>query len=174
RGFCRRWHLLGGGFSAGLFLDLVFPHAASPAGDRRRRFARSAHARCAAAVLGRYARAAGAFAAPALSPGGAALRSRVPAPRVRSPRPGVAGIYGSKQPGALRMMLAVRGQGDDGGMCLRFCGNYSHGGKMKNLDSLMAAYLAVWAIFFVYHFTVARRVARLQDEIARLKQSLKQ
>jgi CcmD family protein len=48
------------------------------------------------------------------------------------------------------------------------------GGKMKNLDSLMAAYLAVWAIFFVYHFTVARRVARLQDEIARLKQTLKQ
>jgi CcmD family protein len=48
------------------------------------------------------------------------------------------------------------------------------GGNMKNLDSLMAAYLAVWAIFFVYHFTVARRVARLQDEIARLKQSLKQ
>ncbi len=48
------------------------------------------------------------------------------------------------------------------------------GHKMKNLDSLMAAYLAVWAIFFVYHFTVARRVARLQDEIARLKQNLKQ
>ena len=48
------------------------------------------------------------------------------------------------------------------------------GGSMKNLDSLMAAYLAVWAIFFVYHFTVARRVARLQDEIARLKQTLKQ
>ena len=48
------------------------------------------------------------------------------------------------------------------------------GGNMKNLDSLMAAYLAVWAIFFVYHYTVARRVARLQDEIARLKQSLKQ
>jgi CcmD family protein len=45
---------------------------------------------------------------------------------------------------------------------------------MKNLDSLMAAYLAVWAIFFVYNYTVARRVARLQDEVARLKQSLKQ
>ena len=44
---------------------------------------------------------------------------------------------------------------------------------MKNLDSLVAAYLAVWAIFFVYHFTVARRVARLQEEIARLKQNLK-
>ena len=53
-------------------------------------------------------------------------------------------------------------------------GGISFGGKMKNLDSLMAAYLAVWAIFFVYHFTVARRVARLQDEIASLKQSLKQ
>jgi hypothetical protein len=39
----------------------------------------------------------------------------------------------------------------------------------KNLDSLTAAYLAVVAIFFVYGFTVARRVARLQAEIARLK-----
>src|SRR5207245_1939909 len=56
----------------------------------------------------------------------------------------------------------------------RFFGLEKSGGKMKNLGSLMAAYLAVWAIFFVYHFTVARRVARLQDEIARLKQSLKQ
>jgi CcmD family protein len=45
---------------------------------------------------------------------------------------------------------------------------------MKNLDSLMVAYLAVWAIFFVYNFTIARRVSRLQDELARLKQSLKQ
>jgi CcmD family protein len=45
---------------------------------------------------------------------------------------------------------------------------------MKDLDSLMAAYLAVWAIFFVYHFTIARRVARLQQEVAQLKQTLKQ
>jgi CcmD family protein len=45
---------------------------------------------------------------------------------------------------------------------------------MKDLNSLMAAYLAVWAIFFVYHFTIARRVARLQQEVARLKQTLKQ
>jgi CcmD family protein len=44
---------------------------------------------------------------------------------------------------------------------------------MKNLESLMAAYLAVWAIFFVYYFTVARRVARLQEELKRLKESLK-
>jgi CcmD family protein len=44
---------------------------------------------------------------------------------------------------------------------------------MKNLDSLMAAYLAAWAIFFVYYLSVASRVARLQDEVKRLKDSLK-
>ena len=40
---------------------------------------------------------------------------------------------------------------------------------MKNLDSVFAAYLAVWAIFFVYQFTVSRRLAHLQDEVQRLK-----
>jgi CcmD family protein len=40
---------------------------------------------------------------------------------------------------------------------------------MKNLDSVFAAYIAVWAIFFVYQFTVSRRLARLQDEVERLK-----
>jgi CcmD family protein len=40
---------------------------------------------------------------------------------------------------------------------------------MKNLDSVLAAYLAVWAIFFVYQFSVSRRLARLQDEVERLK-----
>jgi CcmD family protein len=39
----------------------------------------------------------------------------------------------------------------------------------KNLDSLTAAYLAVVIIFFVYLFTIARRVTRLQGEIVRLK-----
>jgi hypothetical protein len=39
----------------------------------------------------------------------------------------------------------------------------------KNLDSLTAAYLAVVIIFFIYGFTVARRVTRLQAEIVRLK-----
>jgi len=39
----------------------------------------------------------------------------------------------------------------------------------KNLDSLTAAYLAVVIIFFVYLFTIARRVTRLQAEIVRLK-----
>ncbi|MBI3669071.1 MAG: CcmD family protein [Acidobacteria bacterium] len=45
---------------------------------------------------------------------------------------------------------------------------------MKNLQSLMAAYLFVWGIFFVYHLTVAQRLARLQDEVKRLKEMLKQ
>jgi CcmD family protein len=44
---------------------------------------------------------------------------------------------------------------------------------VKDLNSLMAAYLAVWAIFFVYHFTVSRRLARLRDEVERLKETLK-
>jgi CcmD family protein len=44
---------------------------------------------------------------------------------------------------------------------------------MKNLDSVLAAYLAVWAIFFVYQFTVSRRLARLQDEVERLKSASK-
>jgi hypothetical protein len=38
-----------------------------------------------------------------------------------------------------------------------------------NLDSLMAAYIAVAAIFFGYAFTIARRVAHVQADIARLK-----
>jgi CcmD family protein len=44
---------------------------------------------------------------------------------------------------------------------------------MKNMGSLLAAYMAVWAIFLVYQFTVSRRLARLQDEVARLKERLK-
>jgi CcmD family protein len=44
---------------------------------------------------------------------------------------------------------------------------------MKNLDSVLAAYLAVWAIFLVYDFTVSRRMAQLQDEVQRLKETLK-
>jgi CcmD family protein len=44
---------------------------------------------------------------------------------------------------------------------------------MKDLGSVLAAYLAVWAIFFVYDFTVSRRMAQLQDEVQRLKETLK-
>ncbi len=45
---------------------------------------------------------------------------------------------------------------------------------MKNLESLMAAYVAVWGIFFLYQLTVARRLARLQAEVERLKETLQQ
>jgi CcmD family protein len=44
---------------------------------------------------------------------------------------------------------------------------------MKNLNSVFAAFMAVWAVFFVYQITVGRRLARLQDEIERLKSRLK-
>jgi CcmD family protein len=40
---------------------------------------------------------------------------------------------------------------------------------MKNLNFLVAAYIAIWAILGLYLFSVARRMANLQDEIRRLK-----
>lgn len=43
---------------------------------------------------------------------------------------------------------------------------------MKNLDSVFAAYMAAWAIFFVYHLTVARRASEIRTEIERLKNSI--
>ena len=43
---------------------------------------------------------------------------------------------------------------------------------MKNIESLYAAYIAIWGIFLVYQFTVSRRVARLSEEIERLKQQI--
>ena len=44
---------------------------------------------------------------------------------------------------------------------------------MKNLNNVFAAYMAVWAVFFVYQLTIGRRIARLQDELERLKNRLK-
>ena len=43
---------------------------------------------------------------------------------------------------------------------------------MKNLNSVFAAYLIGWAIFFVYYLTVARRAAALREDLERLKNSL--
>jgi hypothetical protein len=43
---------------------------------------------------------------------------------------------------------------------------------MKNLDSVLAAYLAGWAIFFVYYISVAQRMNTLRDQIEQLKNSL--
>jgi len=43
---------------------------------------------------------------------------------------------------------------------------------MKNLNSVFAAYLAGWGIFFVYYLSIARRTAALREEVERLKNSL--
>ena len=44
---------------------------------------------------------------------------------------------------------------------------------MKNLNFLVAAYVAIWAIFCVYIFSVARRLVSLQNDIRRLKDGSK-
>lgn len=44
---------------------------------------------------------------------------------------------------------------------------------MKNYWSLFSAYILVWGIFMAYYVTVAHRVARLEAEIRRLKESLR-
>ncbi len=44
---------------------------------------------------------------------------------------------------------------------------------MKNLDSVFAAYVIGWAIFFVFYLSVARRTSLLREDLERLKQSMK-
>lgn len=43
---------------------------------------------------------------------------------------------------------------------------------MKDFQFLFAAWMTVWAVFFLYETTLARRVSKLRDEINRLKQQL--
>jgi hypothetical protein len=43
---------------------------------------------------------------------------------------------------------------------------------MKNLGSVMLAYMIGWGVFFVYFLTVARRTAALRRDLERLKESL--
>jgi len=45
---------------------------------------------------------------------------------------------------------------------------------MKNFESLFAAWMVVWAVFFLYEVTVARRIANLREGIERLKQQLRE
>ncbi len=45
---------------------------------------------------------------------------------------------------------------------------------MRNFHFLFAAWMAVWAVFFVYQVSVARRVSQLRGEIERLKQQLRE
>jgi hypothetical protein len=43
---------------------------------------------------------------------------------------------------------------------------------MKNLDSVFAAYLFGWGVFFVFYLTIAKRTSNLRAELDRLKNSL--
>ena len=43
---------------------------------------------------------------------------------------------------------------------------------MKNLDSVFAAYIIGWGVFFVFYLTIARRTANLRAELERLKNAL--
>jgi len=43
---------------------------------------------------------------------------------------------------------------------------------LKNLNSVFAAYLIGWGVFFVFSLTVAKRAAGLRDELSRLKERL--
>ena len=45
---------------------------------------------------------------------------------------------------------------------------------MKNFEFLFAAWILVWAVFFVYQVSVAGRVRRLREEVERLKQQLRE
>jgi hypothetical protein len=40
---------------------------------------------------------------------------------------------------------------------------------MKNLNSVFAAYVAGWGVFFLFYVTVAKRTADLKAEVERLK-----
>lgn len=45
---------------------------------------------------------------------------------------------------------------------------------LKNFDNLFAAWMIVWVVFFVFEVSVARRMARLREEVDRLKRQLRE
>lgn len=45
---------------------------------------------------------------------------------------------------------------------------------MRNFHFLFAAWMAVWAVFFAYEMSVASRIAKLRDDLERLKQQLRE
>lgn len=44
---------------------------------------------------------------------------------------------------------------------------------MRSLDSVFAAYIIGWAVFFVFYLTIAKRTSSLREELERLKNSLR-
>ena len=45
---------------------------------------------------------------------------------------------------------------------------------MRNFHFLLAAWMAVWAVFFAYQLSVASRIAKLRDDLERLKHQLRE
>jgi CcmD family protein len=45
---------------------------------------------------------------------------------------------------------------------------------MRNFEFLFAAWMVVWAGFFIYEVSIASRLVRLRGEIERLKQQLRE
>ena len=43
---------------------------------------------------------------------------------------------------------------------------------MNHLNSVIAAYLVVWGVLFIYSFTISRRMSRLDAEIERLRATM--
>jgi hypothetical protein len=43
---------------------------------------------------------------------------------------------------------------------------------MKNLNSVFAAYLIGWGVFFLFYVTIAKRTSDIRAELDRLKNSL--
>ena len=43
---------------------------------------------------------------------------------------------------------------------------------MNGIQSVFAAYVIGWAVFFIFYVSVARRASALHEEIERLKNSL--
>jgi hypothetical protein len=44
---------------------------------------------------------------------------------------------------------------------------------MKNFDSIFAAYVIGWVVFFVFYLTIAKRSSDLRAEVERLKNLVK-
>ena len=44
---------------------------------------------------------------------------------------------------------------------------------MRNFHFLLAAWMAVWAVFFAYELSIASRTAKLRADIERLKRQLR-
>jgi hypothetical protein len=44
---------------------------------------------------------------------------------------------------------------------------------VRNFHFLLAAWITVWAVFFVYELSIASRARKLRDDIERLKRQLR-